>query len=880
LEIAPGGSDIDSAIRRDIALWQRQLVVFDGGIAGNFAAPFAISQDSQRLAVVSGSAVRIYSTSTGNLEEPVCEIEGYCEWLRFTTPDSLLVAYRPENAWSPETPAVVLAWDCKAGARVIERPSILPLMFDESGQRVLLHTDQTARLYQADTLEVVGAELLLPKSQLGSPGTVSLSPDGKRFASCIDRRLDVWDTISGDPIQVPDSSAISDQPGPRSLAWSPDGTRLALVSRETIVSLNLAELKSVQLQSSDNFHVAFSIDGSRLGVLAGRSFQLWGPDDAKPIGDPIPLIDPIPRNSPNSEERRLTPLRDDREALIAEVTSSHVIIRDRAGEALLSIPTLMAPRPAVREGRFLWNFGELTDVESGHRVGQPLKPLVASTVFSEVLFAPTSAHLFTLTVGEGLSAFAKPQDRVAINRWRLPQAFDPSPMSGRPAGISDDGRFVLISTGLHGQQLQLWDLDMQSRKGELITLEVLQDRFPPPIAAVSPDGGTVAIFHLAQGKLPSIRIYLEGRSDPAHEFELVGERGVTRLLFSPDGRELLALGIRGAVHRFDTNTWRSVGPPLRAQVGNPASSVVFDPSGRTFIVLYFQESQLWDRETGEPIGPVFRRSRGVDSAIYHPEAEFLVTNDIVDSILFDLGSGAPLSHGSSTMYSENSSLMLEKQELQPRYPDLDDPLPFRILDFNHSGSLMAATDGAIDAPFVQIRDARTGHRIGPRLRHAANVSTATFSPDGRYLATLSAGALRIWETKTGDPVGPPRGIAATRMAFSSDSTMLATDHDLWHVASGMPIGPKVRVGECQIVRFTPNGRRVIRIGGGFGGFGPGMGFGPSIDIQEIPDEVVGEVDVIRARVESNTGRQLDAFGAVWPIEPSEIPSFGMGSLGR
>lgn len=872
LEHAPSNGETEAAIRRGISLWNRQLLVFEGGIAGELAPPLVISPDGKRMAAVCGNSVHVYSTATGELLQPVCLIAGNCEWLGFATSEVLLVGYRSESSWNPTTPATILAWNCQSGALISERSSILPLMFADSGKLVLLYTQQTARLHRADSLEAVGSELTLPSSQTDGPLTVSLSPDGSHCASLIDGRLDIWDTKMGNQVPFPSDDDSFGQTGPVRLVWSSDGTKLGIATRASIFTYDRLNKQEVKLDSSGNLSVVFSHDGSRLGSYNGRALQLWRLANAEPISDPVPAIDSL-----NSTERRLTLLRDGGETLIADVTQWRITIWDSEGATLLSVPTRPLPQAPASNGRYLWHRGELTDSETGTRIGQLLQPPLASTVISELQFAPTTPHFFTLMTGVGISAFAKSTDRVAIGRWRLPLALDSTPLAGRTVAYSDDGRYILLTAGAQEAGLQLWDVEMQSKKGEPIAFEGMLARRSQRIAAVSPRGDTVALCQQAEGNPPKIYIYTRGLAEPAYEFDFAGERGLTRLVFSPDGNDLLALGIRGAVHcfRFQQDSWRSLGSPLRAPVGNPARTVVFDPSGRTFMVLYGQESQLWNRETGNPVGQLFDRWRFVDSAIYHPNGKFLVTNDIVDSILFETESGSPLSHGPSTTYPENSSLQIAKQQLQPNYPELDDHRPFRILDFDRSGERMATTHGAIDAPFIQIRDARTSQPIGARLRHLADVQAATFSPDGRYLATLSADTLRIWNTGSSEPVGPPRRISGTRLAFSADSRLLATEHQLWHVASGLPLGPSMNLGQCQFVSFTPNGRWVIRIGHDPRGGIPRLDNIPSLHLQEVPEAIAGTVDEIRTRLESMTGRRLDEQGAIWPIDPSEIPPFGM-----
>ncbi|MCI0461121.1 MAG: protein kinase [Gemmataceae bacterium] len=116
----------------------------------------------------------------------------------------------------------------------------------------------------------------------------------------------------------------------------------------------------------------------------------------------------------------------------------------------------------------------------------------------------------------------------------------------------------------------------------------------------------------------------------------------------------------------------------------------------------------------------------------------------------------------------------------------------------------------------------------PPLRHAGAVLCATFSPDGRLIASGSQdGALLLWDSQTGEellPRLPPHSEHARSVAFSPDGTRLAS--------ASWPIVPVTTPGELKVwdvqtrkkvlnltgpfdvvdsVVFSPDGRRLVSV---------------------------------------------------------------------
>ncbi|MFM9102626.1 MAG: hypothetical protein ACKOPS_15400, partial [Cyanobium sp.] len=141
------------------------------------------------------------------------------------------------------------------------------------------------------------------------------------------------------------------------------------------------------------------------------------------------------------------------------------------------------------------------------------------------------------------------------------------------------------------------------------------------------------------------------------------------------------------------------------------------------------------------------------------------------------------------------------------------------IDTQNPAVVEAAIVGSDALAQASNRDVEVDRLLGDA---SSPVLSVAISPDGRRIVSGSAdNTLRLWDSATGKPIGPPlqgHTSLVLSVAFSPDGRRIvsgsgANDNTLrlWDAATGKPIGPPLQghTNSVRSVAFSPDGRRIV-----------------------------------------------------------------------
>lgn len=160
------------------------------------------------------------------------------------------------------------------------------------------------------------------------------------------------------------------------------------------------------------------------------------------------------------------------------------------------------------------------------------------------------------------------------------------------------------------------------------------------------------------------------------------------------------------------------------------------------------------------------------------------------------------------------SVLEESNWSLPRVEPLVHAAPLSAASFSSDGKWVITLAGNT----VQVWDAATGERVGKAITGRYPIRHAEFSPDGKWVVTASEdGSARVWESATGNPIGKPLSHGrevVNYAAFSPDSKWVVTASQdktavVWDVASGDKVaGPIQHGNRVEMAVFSPDGKVV------------------------------------------------------------------------
>ena len=371
---------------------------------------------------------------------------------------------------------------------------------------------------------------------------------------------------------------------------------------------------------------------------------------------------------------------------------------------------------------------------------------------------------------------------------------------------------------------------------------------PPGLwsAAFSPDGETIAT-----SAETTVRLWDAHAQQLRFESEPL-DRDVKTLLFSPDGRWLVATSFNGTARILSTADAEIVGLPMRHEGKIRAANFSADGQ-RLLTASHDHTARVWSVPGGEPLAPVLRHSDAVNFAAFSPDGARIVTASLDNSArVWDANTGRPLSQPlrhfeqvSLAAFTPDGAMLctggadggVQRWSLRAG-AETGATFPGTRAEFSADGSrVIAAAQGEFVRDTAGLRavaefsgEMRLAHLSADGRRaavvtesgtvsivpldaaraktitipNAGRIADICFSSDGMKLAIASEDrTARVWDAATGRAITPPltHGAPVRSVRFSPDGRMLLTatwtpqtaatgldEARLWDAATGQPIG--------------------------------------------------------------------------------------------
>ncbi len=240
MRLASGSSD------QTVKLWDTTSGQATLTLKGHSGAVYSVafSPDGKRLASASSDqTVKVWDATSG---QESLALKGHTRWVSS-------VAFSPDGKRlaSASLDQTVKLWDAANGQATLtlkgHSGAVYSVAFSADGKRLAsASADQTVKVWDATS----GHETLTLKGHIGRVWSVAFSTDGKRLASAsYDGTVKLWDAVNGQEtltLKVDIGGAESNlesygetliMKGDRSMAFSPDGKRLASASWEIFVTV-------------------------------------------------------------------------------------------------------------------------------------------------------------------------------------------------------------------------------------------------------------------------------------------------------------------------------------------------------------------------------------------------------------------------------------------------------------------------------------------------------------------------------------------------------------------------------------------------------------------------------------------------------------------
>ena len=360
--------------------------------------------------------------------------------------------------------------------------------------------------------------------------------------------------------------------------------------------------------------------------------------------------------------------------------------------------------------------------------------------------------------------------------------------------------------------------------------KILKNNDKKVIAATfSPDGRTVII---ANRKDNEIVRWDTLNGQPLNSLFLTHKKGLTSLVFSPDGKMILTGSDDGTARLWNSLSGEPVGRTM--QHSKNVMAVAFSPDGRTILTGSADKTvRQWDTSSGKPVGKALLHKALVSAIAFSPDGKTILTGcDDNTARLWDARCGEPvgkvLEHNAwvlAVAFSpDGKTLLTGSEDKSVRLWDAKSGKPVGKV-MNHDGKIediAFSPDGATvlsgGDTTARLWSSTSGEPRAKLIGHTSWLNAVAFSPDGNAILTGSSDkTARLWDTRRGKPL-------LTRLKNSSETLAIAFSPDfrtlaaagldnyarLWNRQSGETIGKAMKHSDrIHNIAFSPDGRTIL-----------------------------------------------------------------------
>jgi WD40 repeat protein len=538
--------------------------------------------------------------------------------------------------------------------------------------------------------------------------TAALSPDGGTIVTGSgDGTIRFWDTATSRAV----TKHALETPV-NSIAFSPDGALLLVAADDGARLLNSTTFQTLAryARGGSVHNAAFSRDGSLIVTAEEGRARIWGKTGS--LMQSLPHRGSVQSAVFNQDGTLVLTAGGDGSARLWDWTRGLVARSFTDPKHLLVLSAALSPDgkrvitggedPTVR----IWatSTGRVTARLRGHR-----------GIVTSVQFSRDGKLVVTASKDDTVQVWS------AKGRHLLT-------LRGHTAGCDDaffsNDRRLIVSASDDGT-IRLWDAGIGRT-----AYRVVDTGHPVDGAAFSPDG-SLFVTAGADGKAT-----IWDSSSGTRVRTLTGHRGrVESVSFSSDGSLVVTAGGRDVTARvWDTATGRQLRKLTELAAVRTAA---FSPDATRVVTSVMDQTAgtgtafVWDWSTGQRL---FRLAHGtvIQSAAFSPDGRFILTSGGLQTKLWD-------AKGSAI-----ANIMLAAQSTDAA--------------FSADGGrvVVAQDDGSV--AIYSVADPQDPRLVTVLLGHNAPVTSASFSPDGKFVATSSKdGEARAWEAQSGRVLNVFRG---------------------------------------------------------------------------------------------------------------------------